>query len=108
MDNVFVSNHPLIAHKLAILRDVNTEPQKFRELVREIAGLLCYEVTSDLLTEPVTYPDPAGNCARLWLSKKESASSPFYGPAWVWWKASGGSCLQLKSGILAFTATKKH
>ena len=44
MDNVFVSNHPLIAHKLAILRDVNTEPQKFRELVREIAGLLAMKL----------------------------------------------------------------
>jgi len=58
MDNVFVSNHPLIAHKLAILRDVNTEPQKFRELVREIAGLLCYEVTADLVTESVSTQTP--------------------------------------------------
>jgi uracil phosphoribosyltransferase len=58
MNNVFVSDHPLIAHKLAILRDVNTEPQKFRELVREIAGLLCYEVTADLLTEPTRTQTP--------------------------------------------------
>lgn len=58
MENVFVSDHPLIAHKLSILRDVNTEPQKFRELVREIAGLLCYEVTADLLTEPTSTQTP--------------------------------------------------
>ena len=58
MDNVFVSNHPLIAHKLNILRDTATEPQKFRELVREISGLLCYEVTADLLTESTQTQTP--------------------------------------------------
>ncbi len=58
MSNVFVSPHPLVAHKLAKLRDKNTEPKKFRELVREIAGLLAYEATSDLLTEEVDVTTP--------------------------------------------------
>lgn len=58
MSNVFVSSHPLIAHKLAKLRDVNTEPKKFRELVREIARLLAYEATADLLTEEVEVQTP--------------------------------------------------
>lgn len=58
MSNVFVSSHPLIAHKLAKLRDVKTEPKKFRELVREIAGLLAYEATADLLTEEVEVQTP--------------------------------------------------
>ncbi len=58
MTNVFVSPHPLVAHKLAKLRDMNTEPKKFRELVREIAGLLAYEATSDLLTEEVDVTTP--------------------------------------------------
>ncbi|HOW92055.1 MAG TPA: uracil phosphoribosyltransferase [Anaerolineaceae bacterium] len=58
MSNVFVSPHPLVAHKLAKLRDANTEPKKFRELVREIAGLLAYEATSDLLTEEVDVTTP--------------------------------------------------
>jgi uracil phosphoribosyltransferase len=49
---VFVSDHPLIRHKLTILRDKHTEPKKFREVVREIAILLAYEATADLgLTE---------------------------------------------------------
>ena len=47
-DNVYVSNHPLIQHKLSILRDKRIEPKKFRELIREIAMLLAYEATSDL------------------------------------------------------------
>jgi uracil phosphoribosyltransferase len=48
----------LVAHKLAKLRDINTEPKKFRELVREIAGLLAYEATADLLTEPIEVQTP--------------------------------------------------
>lgn len=58
MENVFVSQHPMIAHKLAILRDKNTEHQKFRELVREITGLLAYEVTADLPTENIDVQTP--------------------------------------------------
>jgi len=49
MTNVFSSPHPLVAHKLTRLRDKNTNPKKFRELVRELAALLAYEATSDLL-----------------------------------------------------------
>ncbi|MBI2845183.1 MAG: uracil phosphoribosyltransferase [Chloroflexi bacterium] len=45
---IFQSNHPLILHKLTILRDVQTNPKKFREVVREISILLAYEATSDL------------------------------------------------------------
>jgi len=52
MPNIFASPHPLVAHKLSRLRDRNTEPKKFRELVREIAALLAYEATADLLTMP--------------------------------------------------------
>jgi uracil phosphoribosyltransferase len=50
MPNVFASNHPLVAHKLTRLRDKKTDPKRFRELVREIAGLLAYEATADLAT----------------------------------------------------------
>lgn len=49
MSNLFQSKHPLVAHKLALLRDKKTEPKKFRELIREIAALLTYEATTDLL-----------------------------------------------------------
>ncbi len=53
MNNVFPSTHPLVAHKLALLRDKNTEPKKFRELIPEIAALLTYEATVDLTLKPV-------------------------------------------------------
>lgn len=52
MSNVYESKHPLVAHKLSRLRDKGTEPKKFRELVREIAALLAYEATADLITTP--------------------------------------------------------
>ncbi len=48
MSNVHISTHPLVQHKLSRLRNVATEPKKFRELVREIASLLTYEATADL------------------------------------------------------------
>lgn len=58
MSNVFPSSHPLVAHKLSILRDVKTDPQKFRELVKELATLLTYEATANLATRPVDVQTP--------------------------------------------------
>jgi uracil phosphoribosyltransferase len=58
MSQVIVSSHPLIAHKLAKLRNIQTEPKKFRELVREIAGLLAYEATADLQTKTIEVQTP--------------------------------------------------
>ena len=52
MSNIYPSQHPLVAHKLTRLRYKNTQPQKFRELTREISALLTYEATADLLTSP--------------------------------------------------------
>ena len=49
MSKLMVSNHPLIQHKLTLLRSHSTEPKKFRELVREITWLLAYETLDDLL-----------------------------------------------------------
>ncbi len=48
--NVHASEHPLVAHKLTLLRDRRTEPKKFRELVRELSWLLGYEAMADLAT----------------------------------------------------------
>ncbi len=53
-----VSQHPLVAHKLAILRDKTTEPKKFREIVRELTWLLGYEAMADLETQPFPIETP--------------------------------------------------
>ena len=58
MPEVHVSNHPLIQHKLALMRSVKTEPKKFREVVREITALLLYEATQDLRTIEIEVETP--------------------------------------------------
>ncbi|MBE0672467.1 MAG: uracil phosphoribosyltransferase [Anaerolineales bacterium] len=70
MSNVYASKHPLVAHKLSRLRDKNTEPKKFRELVREIAGLLAYEATADLATTPVEIETPLATVTTHQLREK--------------------------------------
>lgn len=56
--NLTVLDHPLIRHKLAILREVNTSTRDFRQLVGEIAMLMTYEVTRDLATEAIEIETP--------------------------------------------------
>ena len=58
MDGLTIVDHPLVQHKLTILRDRNSSVQLFRAVVREIATLLCYEVTRDLPTERVRIETP--------------------------------------------------
>jgi uracil phosphoribosyltransferase len=56
--SLHVSRHPAILHKLAILRDVKTEPKKFREIVRELSWLLGYEALADAHVRPMTVRTP--------------------------------------------------
>ena len=63
MPKLHASTHPLVLHKLAILRDKNTEPRKFRELVSEISALLTYEATADLETEAREVETPMGKAS---------------------------------------------
>lgn len=59
-EHVHIVDHPLVQHKLCILRDKNTGVKEFREVVSEIATLECYEATRDLATEEVTIETPRG------------------------------------------------
>ena len=67
MANVHVFDHPLIQHKLSILRDKNTGTKEFRALVNEIAGLMCYEATRNLPTVEVEVETPitVAKCRQL-------------------------------------------
>jgi uracil phosphoribosyltransferase len=56
--NLHVSQHPAVRHKLGILRDVKTEPKKFREVVRELSWLLGYEALADARMRQVDVPTP--------------------------------------------------
>ena len=67
MAKVVVLDHPLVQHKLAILRSKNTSVKEFRELVSEISGLMCYEATRELPTKEVEVQTPlaVAKCRRL-------------------------------------------
>jgi uracil phosphoribosyltransferase len=60
MTQVHVSTHPLVLHKLTALRDINTDFRSFRELMRELAMLLCYEATLDLTLSSKSVETPMG------------------------------------------------
>ena len=70
MSNVFASNHPLVKHKLSRLRDLNTNPKKFRELIREISALMAYEATADLAITPRTVQTPLAETGGYELEEK--------------------------------------
>jgi uracil phosphoribosyltransferase len=70
MTNVYESTHPLVKHKLTILRDKETTPKKFRELIREISILLAYEATRDLGLAPTTVESPMGTATGALLQEQ--------------------------------------
>jgi uracil phosphoribosyltransferase len=57
-DTLHVSRHPAVLHKLAVLRDQDTEPKKFREVVRELSWLLGYEALQDAKVRPLRISTP--------------------------------------------------
>ena len=59
---VKVINHPLIQHKLTLIRDIRTGTKDFRELLEEIAMLMAYELTRDLPMEEVEIETPVARC----------------------------------------------
>jgi uracil phosphoribosyltransferase len=67
---VHVATHPLVQHKLTILRDMKTEPKKFREIVREMALLLMFDATADLALAETQVTTPMGNARGYRLSEK--------------------------------------
>ena len=76
MAEVHVLDHPLIQHKLAMLRNENTGVKEFREMVSEIAGLMCYEATRNLPTEEVEVKTPVAIAKCRMLAGKKLAIVP--------------------------------
>ena len=76
MEGVTVVDHPLVQHKLALIRDKDRSTKSFRELLKEIGMLLCYEVTRDLpltsveVETPLVRVKPARSPARNWCSRQ--------------------------------------
>lgn len=76
MSKVTVFDHPLIQHKLSIMREKDTSVKEFRELVSEIAQLMCYEVTRDLPLEEIEIETPVAKAKVKRISGKKLAVVP--------------------------------
>ncbi len=76
MSRVYVFDHPLIQHKLSILRDKDTSVKEFRELVGEIAQLMCYEATRDLPLEEIRVETPVATAVCHRIAGKKLAIVP--------------------------------
>ena len=70
---VYVIDHPLVQHKLTMLRDERTGPKDFRELTEELSMLMAYEVTRDIPTEPVEVKTPLAVTTGVAISGKKLA-----------------------------------
>lgn len=76
MDNVTVIDHPLVQHKLALMRQKDTSTKSFRQLMREISTLLCYEVTRDLSLDTVQIETPLMTMDARMLAGKKLVFAP--------------------------------
>ncbi len=76
MENVFVFDHPLIQHKISLMRDKQSTPKEFRELVSEVAMLMAYEVTRDLPLEEIEIETPVAVARTKVLAGKKLALLP--------------------------------
>lgn len=76
MANITITNHPLIQHKLSILRDKHTASKEFRTLIGEIAMLMCYEATRDLPLKDVEIETPVSKMTTKALAGKKLAFVP--------------------------------
>lgn len=76
MKNVFIFDHPLIQHKISLLRDKNTDTKEFRELVSEISMLMGYEVTRNMPLKEVEIETPVGIAKTKVISGKKLGIVP--------------------------------
>ena len=76
MDGLTIVSHPLVQHKLTLLRDRNSSIQLFRSVVRETATLLCYEVTRDLALDTVSIETPIAKTDAPMLAGKKLVIAP--------------------------------
>ncbi len=95
-DNVIIIDHPLIKHKISMLRDKNTGTNEFRQLVEEIAMLMGYEAMRDLPLEEVEVETPIEKCKTPMLTGRKLAIVPILRAG-----------LGMVEGILSLTPTAK-
>lgn len=94
--NVFIMTHPLIQHKISLLRDLRTGTNEFRKLIEEIATLMGYEALADLPLEDVEVTTPIETCMTPMIAGKKLAIVPILRAG-----------LGMVNGILALVPTAK-
>ncbi|MBE5954150.1 MAG: uracil phosphoribosyltransferase [Lachnospiraceae bacterium] len=95
-DNVFILDHPLIKHKISLLRDKDTGTNEFRKIIEEVATLMGYEALRDLPTEEVEIETPLEKCLSPMIAGKKLAIIPILRAG-----------LGMVGGLLALTPTAK-
>ncbi len=95
-DNVFIIDHPLIKHKISLLRDKNTGTNEFRKIIEEVSTLMGYEALRDLPTEDVEVETPIETCISPMIAGKKLAIIPILRAG-----------LGMVGGLLALTPTAK-
>ena len=94
MENVFIMDHPLIKHKISMIRNKNTGTNEFRKLIEEIAVLMGYEALRDLPTEDVEIETPIETCKSPMISGKTGDRTGPSCRSWngKWCNNSGSVC----------------
>ena len=96
MNNVYILEHPLIKHKISMLRDKNTGTNEFRKLIEEIAMLMGYEALRDLPVKDVQIETPIETCMTPMIAGRKLAIVPILRAG-----------LGMVGGLLALTPTAK-
>ena len=107
-ENVTIFQHPLITHKISLLRDVNTSSKQFRELVEEIAMLMAYEVFRDLPLKEVEIKTPIAAAKCNVLACNDVAIVPILRAGLGMVNGISALSRPQKSVTSGFTATKKR
>lgn len=106
MGELFIIDHPLIVHKLSIMRDKSTGTKDFKELLNEISMLMAYEITRDLPLEDKEIETPICKMTAKKISGKKLAVVPFCARGSAWWMALPSWYLWQRSDISVCTATR--
>jgi uracil phosphoribosyltransferase len=106
MGKLHVIDHPLVQHKLSLMRDKTTGTKDFRELLQEVATLMAYEVTRDLPLKEVEIETPIGPCRTRIIDGRMLGIIPILRAGWAWWMVSCSWFPARRWATSASTATR--
>lgn len=108
MENVYIMEHPLIQHKISLLRDKSTGTNEFRKLIEEIAVLMGFEALRDLPLEDVEVETPLETCMTPMIAGKSLQLCLCFAPVLEWLMESQLWYRLQRSDILDCTEIRRH